>query len=108
ADWTTSDLASGVNYRIQVFEQTSLIGFADARVPAAGETPAQLTAQGIVPLGNSSRLPIRFRLERVAAAAPTVTITSPANGTVFPVGAPITLTGTATDPIQGNLSAQIV
>ncbi|MEO8336153.1 MAG: Ig-like domain-containing protein, partial [bacterium] len=107
ADWTTAGLVAGVTYRIQVSEQAALVAFADARVPAAGETPAQLTRQGIVPLGNSSRLPIRFRLERVAAA-PTVTITSPANGTTFPVGTSITLTGTATDPSQGNLSAQIV
>ncbi|MEO5818683.1 MAG: Ig-like domain-containing protein [Gemmatimonadaceae bacterium] len=107
ADWTTAGLAAGVNYRIQVSEQATLIAFADARVPAVGETPAQLTQQGIVPLGNSSRLPMRFRLERVAAA-PTVTITSPATGSVFPVGSPITLTGTASDPVQGNLSAQIV
>ncbi len=40
-------------------------------------------------------------------AAPTVTITAPANNTSFAAGAPVTFTGTASDPEDGNLSPSL-
>ncbi len=42
-----------------------------------------------------------------AGSNPTVGITQPANGSTFFVGDPIVLQGTASDPVDGNLSAAI-
>ena len=42
-----------------------------------------------------------------ANAAPTVNITSPANGSSFDVGASVTFTGSATDSEDGNLSGSL-
>ncbi|NJL27958.1 MAG: hypothetical protein HC897_08690 [Thermoanaerobaculia bacterium] len=42
-----------------------------------------------------------------ANVAPTVTITSPANGTTFTATDPIVFTATATDPEDGNLAASV-
>jgi hypothetical protein len=67
-DWPTTGIPSGVLYRVRVLLGGHELGYADAEVPAAGETAASLRAQGIVPLGNASRLPIRFRLEPGAAS----------------------------------------
>ncbi|WP_373070959.1 Ig-like domain-containing protein, partial [Gemmatimonas sp.] len=106
ADWPTVGLPVNTTYRIRVLDGINVMGHADAKRVGPGETATQLTAVGIVPLGNSSRLAIRFRIER--NDPPTVTITSPANGAVIPSGSSITLTGTASDPQEGNLSSQIV
>ncbi len=110
ADWPTVGLAQGVLHRIRVLEGATELGHADAQVPSAGQSPAALTAQGIVPLGNSSRLAIRFRLEVpvVTNGAPVVTITAPANNAVVPSGTPLTLTATAIDPEQGDISSQVI
>ncbi|MCW5776048.1 MAG: S8 family serine peptidase [Phycisphaeraceae bacterium] len=39
---------------------------------------------------------------------PVLTVTGPANGSVFVVGTPVTFSGTAIDPEDGNISSQIV
>jgi hypothetical protein len=62
-DWPTAGLSPADVYRIRVLDEDAVLGWADAKVVGPGETAAALTAQGIVPLGNASRLPIRFRLE---------------------------------------------
>lgn len=110
ADWTTTGLAPGVVHRIRVIEGTTELGHADAQVPGAGQTPASLSAQGIVPLGNSSRLAIRFRLEPapVTNGAPVVAISAPLDGALIPAATSVALTATATDPEQGDLSGQII
>ncbi|MGZ8377051.1 MAG: beta strand repeat-containing protein [Gemmatirosa sp.] len=108
-DWPTTGLSNANVYRIRVLEGARELGHADAKIPAAGETPTSLTAQGIVPLGNGSRLAIRYRLEVPPPnATPVVTIVAPADGAVIPVGQPITLTGTASDAEDGDRSSQLV
>jgi hypothetical protein len=46
--------------------------------------------------------------EECVYGAPAVTITSPAGGTVFPAGASVTLSGSASDLEQGSLSSSLV
>jgi trimeric autotransporter adhesin len=106
ANWPTAGLAPGVLYRVRVLEAGAELGHADAQVPGPGETGTTLAARGIVPLGNAPSLAVRFRLER--NGAPAVTITAPPDGAVVPSGTPLALTATATDPEQGDLTAQIV
>jgi trimeric autotransporter adhesin len=112
ADWNVTSLAAGDLHRIRVLENGVELGVADAQVPGPGQTAAGLTAQGIVPLGNASRLPIRFRLQNVPQTPqnqpPSVAISAPPNDAVVPSGTPITFTGTATDPEDGALSGSIV
>jgi hypothetical protein len=108
-DWPTTGLSSSTIYRIRVLDGAAELGHADAKVPAAGQTAASLTAQGLVPIGNASRLPIRFRLEVPSPnARPTVTIVAPSNGAVIPAGSAVALAATASDADDGDLSAQIV
>jgi hypothetical protein len=108
-DWPTVGLSNANVYRIRVMEGAKELGHADAKIPAPGETPTSLAAQGIVTLGNASRLSIRYRLEVPPPnGAPVVTIVAPADGAVIPVGQPITLAGTASDAEDGDLSSRIV
>ncbi len=106
ADWTTIGLPTTTLYRIRVLEGTNQLGYADAKRVGPGESATSLRARGIVPLGNASRLPIRFRIEQ--NGTPTVVITSPANSAIVPVGTPVTISATATDPQEGDVSNQIV
>jgi len=105
-DWATAGIAADKVYRIVVRDGISDLGHADAKRVAAGETPASLKAQGLVPLGNGATLPIRFRIER--NAVPVVTITAPLEGAIVVAGTPVTLSGTASDPDEGDVSSQIV
>ena len=69
-DWRTVGLPAGQGYRIRVLLGGAELGRAHARVPAAGETATQVQQGGWVPLGNGSRLPIRFRLDTSTSYLP--------------------------------------
>jgi hypothetical protein len=69
-NWAVAGLPAGSTYRVRVLDGGAELGRAHARVPAAGETATQLRAAGLVPVGNGTRLPIRFRLETAAAYLP--------------------------------------
>jgi hypothetical protein len=70
AQWPITGLAAGSSWRIRVLLDGAEMGRAEARVPAAGETATALRAAGWVPLGNTTRFPIRFRLETAADYLP--------------------------------------
>jgi hypothetical protein len=105
-DWPMAGVAAGKVYRIRVLDGIWELGHADAKRPAAGDTPASLKAQGLVPLGNAGKLAIRFRIEQ--NSAPVVAITAPADQAVVTAGSPVTFTATATDAEEGDLASQIV
>ena len=77
ANWPTVGLPPGSTYRVRVLLGGAELGHADAKVPAPGEAAAAVQAAGYVPLGNATRLAIRFRIERGR-----FTVVGPAGGTV--------------------------
>ncbi|HEY0780181.1 MAG TPA: hypothetical protein VGD56_19600, partial [Gemmatirosa sp.] len=109
-DWPTAGVTAGQVYRITISDGRTPLAYADAEQPGSGQTAAGLAAANIVPLGNASVLPIRFRMDRAqGVSAPAVTITAPAADSQYvPSGAPTTLSGTATDSVDGDISARIV
>jgi hypothetical protein len=62
-DWPTAGLPAGSVYRVRVTLGGTELGAALAKVPAAGESATTVRAAGYVALGNSSVLPVRFRIE---------------------------------------------
>jgi hypothetical protein len=100
-DWPTVGLPPGSIYRIHVILDGAVVAFADAKVVAAGDDPATLRAQGYVPLGNSSILAVRFRIEEGAGEPATVTV-EPATTSVA-VGSAVQLTATARNAIGNPL-----
>jgi len=109
--WTGNAADAPVNLNVDMAAlnpEGSFEGIVEVPSPLCGDKPVQL-------LVDNGDLGIVFRTitisnpcpPAVANTAPTVTISSPANGTTFTQGQPITFTGAATDAEDGDKTASL-
>jgi hypothetical protein len=101
-NWKTSDynLDTSKNYRINVYQGSFLLGYADVDVVGAAKDLKNVDTNQYIPLLDDRTLPIKFRIE--TGIVGTVTVT-PASDSVF-VGDTKQFTATCTD-LHGNTVA---